>query len=331
VIGLPVNDQMCLGSITEVIADMVKNQDPTLIAIAQGQATTAKLATWIRTLPQRDDDGIPGDGPKVDVCAPPQRLRIPADDPNCVERAALYVAVAELIDAGPTRQLATIDTANGLHTFPVENGGPVVLDPKLRRNSLRCGLALSTPGRIAVDSRDAIEWSAQLAADGAGTTNIRNGASRVARARNAMYALVDHGVVPAPSEVDAMGWMFALAENAARRFGRRALQMVRTVAHAISDVLDEVLAQRERNLSLTLDGTTYTAPSWLDPLVSTAARVGVQAGVTALAPGLGALAPTMLGAVEQQLNGSGLTLGPFAPPSAPPRNRRHGADRLRGP
>jgi hypothetical protein len=313
---------MCLGSITEVIANLVKNQDPTLVAIAQSHDTTAKLAAWIRTLPQRDDDGIPSDGPKVDACAPPQRLRIPADDPNCVERAALYVAVAELIDAGPTRQLATVDTPNGLHTFPVENGGPVVLDPKQHRNSLRCGLALSTPGPIAIDSRDAIEWSAQLAVDGAGTTNIRNGASRVGRARNAMYALVDRGVVPAPSEVDAMAWMFALAERAAHRFGRRALQMVRTVAHAISDVLDDVLAQRERNVSLTLDGTTYTAPSWLDPLVSTAARVGVQAGVTALAPGLGALAPTMLGAVEQQLNGSGLTLGPFAPsPARTPSNR----------
>jgi hypothetical protein len=313
VIGVPVNDPTCLASITTVIADMVRNQDPVLVEIAQRHGTTAKLAAWIRTLPQRDDDGTPGDGPKIEACAPPQRLRIPADDPNCVERAALYVAVAELIDAGPTRQLATIDTPNGLHTFPVENGGPIVLDPKQHRNRLCCGLALSTPGPIAIDSRDAIEWSAQLAADGAGTTNIRNGASRVARARNAMYALVDRGVVPAPSEVDAMGWMFALAENAARRFGRRALQMVRTVTHAISDVLDEVIARRERNLSLTLDGTTYTAPSWLDPLVSTAARVGVQAGVTALAPGLGALAPTMLGEVEQQLNSAGLTLRPLAP------------------
>ena len=37
------------------------------------------------------------------------------------------------------------------------------------------------------------------------------------RARNAVMRLVDEGIVPAPAEVDAMGWMFALAEQAARR------------------------------------------------------------------------------------------------------------------
>jgi hypothetical protein len=294
VIGLPFNDYACLGSITEQLADMVKHQDPALVEIAKQHGTTVRLAAWIRTLPQRDDSGDPKDGPKVEACAPPQRLRIPASDPNCVERAALYVAVADLIDPDPVRQLATIDTPAGLHTFPVECGAPIVLDPRVQRNRLACGVAMTCSGPVTIDAHDAIDWSALFAADGAGTTNIRNGASRVRAARNAVIRLVDRGVVPAPSEVDAMALMFALAERAARRFGRRAIAMVRTVAHAVSDVLDEVLARTQRNLSLEIGGTTYSAPSWLDPIVSTAAQVGIQ---TAFAPELAGL-----GLIEHDLD-----------------------------
>lgn len=310
-IGVPFNDYACLGSITELLADMVKNQEPALVELAKQHRTTTGLAAWIRTLPQRDDDGNPKDGPKVEACAPPQRLRIPASDPNCVERAALYLAVAELIDPAPLRQLATIDTPAGMHTFPVECGAPIVLDPRVQRNRLACGVAMTCKGPVAIDAHDAIDWSALLAADGAGTTTIRNGANRMRAARNAIVRLVDHGVVPARSEVDAMGLMFALAERAARKFGRRAIAMVRTVAHAISDVLDEVLARTQRNLSLEIGGTTYSAPSWLDPIVTTAAQVGVQAGMNVLAPGIG---PAMLGLVEQDLNHDGMTLGPLARP-----------------
>jgi hypothetical protein len=314
VIGLPFNDYQCLGTITELLADMVKNQDPSLVDIAKQHPTTTRLAAWIRTLPQRDDGGDPKDGPKVEACAPPQRLRLPAPDPNCVERAALYVAVAELIDPEPVRQLATIDTPAGLHTFPVEGGAPIVLDPRVQRNRLACGVAMTCAGPVAIDAHDAIDWSALLAADGAGTTNIRNGASRMRAARNAVIRLVDRGVVPAPSEVDAMALMFALAERAARQFGRRAIAMVRTVAHAVSDVLDEVLARTQRNLSLEIGGTTYATPSWLDPIVSTAAQVGLQLGVNELAPGIG---PMALGLTEQDLNHDGMTLGPLAPRSRP--------------
>lgn len=83
-IGLPFNDLRCLGSITEVVAEMVSNRDEVLAEIARKHATTESLADWIRTLPQRDDDGEAGDGPKVKACKPVQRLRLPAPDPNCV-------------------------------------------------------------------------------------------------------------------------------------------------------------------------------------------------------------------------------------------------------
>ena len=83
-IGLPFNDLQCLGSITEVVAEMVKHEDPVIAEIAAKHPTTGSLVAWIRTLPQRDDEGHDKDGPKVEACDPPQRLRIPAPDPNCL-------------------------------------------------------------------------------------------------------------------------------------------------------------------------------------------------------------------------------------------------------
>ena len=319
-IGLPYNDLRCLGSITEVIAEMVKHQDPVLVELAHKHGTTEGLAAWIRTLPQRDDDGEAGDGPKVEACEPPQRLRIPAPDPNCVERAALYLAVAELIDPRPVRQLATVNTPVGLHTFPVENGAPIILDPRVPRNCLDCGVAMTGLGPVEIDAHDAIEWSARLAEDGAGETNLRNGASRVRRARNAVMRLVDEGVAPAPSEVDAMGWMFALAEQAAKRYGARALALVRTTARAISEILDEVLARTQRNLALEIGGMRIEAPKWVSALGDVAARVGLDVGTAALRSQLGALGigVEMIPLVESELNREGLTLGPLAhPPKLP--------------
>lgn len=79
----PINDVACLSQVTEVVRELIKLQDPLLIEIAGRFATTRELVEWIRTLPQRDDTGDPNDGPKA-ACTPPQRLRIPAPDPNCV-------------------------------------------------------------------------------------------------------------------------------------------------------------------------------------------------------------------------------------------------------
>ncbi|HEU0037112.1 MAG TPA: hypothetical protein VFQ53_41165 [Kofleriaceae bacterium] len=315
-IALPFNDLRCLGSITEVVAEMVKTQDPVIVELAAKHPTTESLAAWIRTLPQKDDDGDPKDGPKAEACDPPQRLRIPAPDPNCVERSALYIAVAELIDPSANRQLATLDTPVGLHTFPLENGAPVILDPRVPRNCLNCGVAMTAPGPVVVDAHDAIEWSARLAEDGAGTANIRNGASRVRKARNAVMRLVDEGTLPAPSEVDAMGWMFALAEQAARRYGMRALSMVRTTAHAIGEVLDEVLAGAQRNLALEIGGVRLEAPPFVSALASVAGRVGMGVGAAALRAKLGAMGigPDMFGLVEEELNREGLTMGVLAHP-----------------
>lgn len=315
-IGLPFNDRRCLGSITEVISEMVKLEDPLLVELAAKHETPSKLATWIRTLPQRDDEGEPKDGPRVEGCDPPQRLRIPAPDPNCVERSALYIAVAELLDPGPVRQLATLDTRIGLHTFPVENGAPIVLDPRVPRNCLDCGVAMLAPGPVEIEARDAIEWSARFAEDGAGEMNLRNGSSRVRRARNAVLRLVDQGITPAPSEVDAIGWMFAVAERAAKRYGARALTLVKTAATAIAEILDEVIARAQRNLSFDFGGFRFEAPRWASALATTAGRVGLDIGAVALRSKLAALGigSDLVNLVEEELNREGLTMGVFAHP-----------------
>ncbi len=231
-----------------------------------------------------------------------------------MERAATFLAVAELIDPRPVRQLATLDTPVGLHTFPVENGAPVILDPKVPRNCLDCGIALQAPAPIEIEPHQAIEWTALIAEQDA--RQLRNGPSRVRRARNAVMRMVDEGIVPSQAEVDAIGWMFALAERAARRWGSRAIAMVRTTAQAIADVADEVLARTQRNFALEVGGMRLEPPGWMSALGSVAGRVGLGVGAAALRSKLDALGigGDMVGLVEQELNREGLSLGPLAHP-----------------
>jgi len=268
VIGVPFdnNDLTCLGSISEVVADLVSRRDPLLVELAAKHPTTEALAAWIRSLPQRNDEGIPGDGPKVDACQPVQRLRIPAPDPNCVERAALYLGVAELIDPWPIRQLATLDFDWGRHTFPIESGAPIVLDPRVTSEDLARAVAPgvpdapSTPAPVAIEVTEALEYTAQLAETGARA--VRNGPSRARLARNAIRSLVENGTPPTDAHtIDAVGWFFAQAEQVARTYGGRALAIVRTTAQAIADLVDDALARQQRNLSFEVGGTTYGIPS----------------------------------------------------------------------
>jgi hypothetical protein len=337
-IGVPFdnNDLMCLGSISEIVADLVENRDPLLTELAAQHPTTEALAVWISSLPQRNDETDPNDGPKVDACLPPQRLRIPAPDPNCVERAALYLGVAELIDPVPMRQLATLDFDWGRHTFPLEYGSPIILDPSVPAEDIVHAVASGALGEphtaappkrsalqpVTIDVTEAIEYTAELAAVGASAT--RNGPNRARLARNALRSFLQTGTPPSDDRtVDAIGWFFAQAEQVARSYGARALNIVRKTARAISDLVDDVLAERQqrhheqaRNLSFSLNGTTYEMPSWLSGLGSLVGRVGADVGAIYLAPKLAAMGITgqMLQLVEEELNHDGLTLGPLAKP-----------------
>ena len=314
-IGLPFNDVRCLSSITEVVAELVEHRDPVIVELAAKHPTTEALASWIRSQPQRDDLGDPADGPRVSECKPPQRLRIPAVDMNCVERAATYLAVAELIDPRPVRQLATLDTPAGLHTFPIEGGAPVILDPRVPRNCLDCGVALLSHGPVAIAPREAVEWTAQLAE--AGAASFRNGPSLVRTARDVIARLVDEGVAPADAwEVDAVGWMLALAESVAKKYGRRALAVVRSTAQAIAELADDALARAERNIAIESGGIRIEPAPWMSALARIAGRIGMDVGATALRSKLASLGVTTqtLGAVERELSREGITLGALAQP-----------------
>lgn len=312
-IGLPVNDAACLGTITELIANLVESRDEMLVELAAQHATTDSFQSWLRSLPQRDDLGQRRDGPKVAACSPPQRLRIAPADPNCVERAALYLGVAELIDPRPVRQLATSNTPIGMHTYPVEHGAPVILDPRVTRNCLDCGLALLAEGPIAIDPRSAIEWTTQLAETDART--FRNGPSRVHAARNAISRLVDRGILPVDEhEVDLIGWLFSVAERAARRYGPRALAIVRSTAQAVANLADDVIArsQANRNLSFEIAGRTLRPAPWTSALARVAGRVGSQLGASVLTTKLAALGipPDVVSSLQRELAAEGLALGP---------------------
>ena len=113
----PLNDEACLGSITDIARTLVTARDPELTALAHELGSAPAVVRWLRSLPQRDDLGRPGDGPKVAACSPPQRLRLPAPDPNCVERATLYLVLGELLAPEVGRHLATVETDGGLHTL----------------------------------------------------------------------------------------------------------------------------------------------------------------------------------------------------------------------
>jgi hypothetical protein len=382
VIGVPFedNDLTCLGKISEIVARVVEERPAWLVELAARFANTEELAVWIRSLPQRDDEGTPGDGPKVIACEPWQRLRLPAEDPNCVERSALYLAVAELIEPWPVRRLSTLDFSWGRHTFPIEEGEPLVLDPRVteedllpavpvRKRRIRHGPvfpsepvpvvsapvapapamsasvasapvtsttvapspAAPTPIAlvpaempsaslegfpVAIDINEAIEYTGQLADVGAQA--VRNGPSRASLARNAIRDLVEHGTPPADRDtVNAMGWFLATAERVAHGYGLRALTIVRTTAHAVADLVDDVLAARQRNLSFEIGGASFELPSWLTSAGSLAGKIGLNLGAAYVAPKLAALGVTnqMVDLVEQELNAEGLTLGPIAKPT----------------
>jgi len=144
VIASPLNDHACLGPTTDQIVAELAAKNPAFVDLAAQFSNTDDLAAWFRTLPQRDDDGLPGDGPKVMACRPPQRLRLDTLEPNCYERASRFIGTAEIIDPDRVYRLATVTTPTGLHTFPTRDGQPVILDPIGVRNTPR-GPIRTTP------------------------------------------------------------------------------------------------------------------------------------------------------------------------------------------
>lgn len=320
-IAEPQNDKTCLGAITGVVAGMVEGRVSSLVELAERYPTTAALADWIRGLPQRDDLAKAGDGPTINQCVPRQRLRIPADDPNCVERAALYLGVGELIDPDPVRSLRTEDTPAGLHTFVVEDGEPVALSPEVTRNALRAAIdatrargptAAPVVDSVAIPIAQAIDWIAALAEERGADMSGDDG--MVERARNAMHAAARGAILP-PSAVREVALTLALAEREARVIGAAGVAVVQRTTETLIARTVASGTTAARNLSVRIGDYTIR-PDWkrIGKVGRAAGRIGERAGWLALRSYLGTLGvhPTMLGEIERELGLEGMTLGPLA-------------------
>src|SRR5581483_2031548 len=114
--------------------------------------------------------------------------------------------------------------------------------------------------------------------------------------------------------LDTLGWFFAQAEQAARAYGARALTIVRTTAAAISELVDDILARRQRNLSFEIDGHHFGVPSWLTDAAGTVGKIGLDLGAAYARPYLlgAGITGEMLGLVEEELQSEGFSLGPLA-------------------
>jgi hypothetical protein len=314
-IAEPINDVECLSKVTDLAAESLENED--VRNIATRFMSTRDLAAWIRSLPQRNDLGDPGDGPKV-ACDVPQRVRIPAEDPNCVERAAIYLAAGELIDPTAVRQLATIDTPFGRHTFPVEDDRPVKLDPRIPRNALEAGLfRMMDPHELELSPGETLQWVGRVASEPA--TRYRNGRARIRNARRALYAL-SLGRPVRRNAIEDVGFALAVAEQTAQMFGAKGLELVRMGRLALEHAT-RPRNRAPRNLSIRFGGVRV-APDFgaLSSLVRVGSRIGVKVGGAALQAKLAqlGLGRKVLAELEKELNREGMTLGAVAAPKPQP-------------
>ncbi len=113
----PVNDAQCLGQLTTIARELAST---TLIrTIAQHLATRKAVIRWLQAKPQTDDDGK--ELVRFIKCDVPQRVRLLADDPNCVERATDAMMLLEAQEQ--LRLIEPIGRALGTVNQPVRHTG----------------------------------------------------------------------------------------------------------------------------------------------------------------------------------------------------------------
>jgi len=321
-------DDVCLGAITEEVVRWVRDRDPEILALARQHADTESLIHDLRSREHLPDTGDPSESPKIDACHPVQRLRKNAPAMNCVEVSATYLAAAEHIDPRPVRRLATANTPNGLHTFPVEDGEPVVLDPYQSRNALAAALfrqaaTMRNATTLARTPEQTVSWIAEIAEEPA--CRYRDGVRRVRNAQRAVRALFV-GEPLCLGDAKDIAFMLALAEREARLWGTHGPRLVETAARAI-DKLDQGAAEQwkaktapcgARNApELRIGGYTLRPDiALLGALGRIGGRLGMQVGIEALRLKLAALGatPAILATMERELNREGRTLGSLAKP-----------------
>jgi len=244
VIVEPHNDRTCLGPVTEFMRRMLVERGSQLAELAGQFSSTREVARWIQRKPQVDDVGDPNDGPKVYACRPPQRLRVFWETPNCFERTVEYMLLAELLDGAAQRKMATVNTAFGRHTLPLENDRAVVLDPGMTRNALEGALfQLERRRPLHVTRNEALDWMARLAEEPA---QARGEVHRVRNARVAMHAVMTGRAVTAQSIAD-IAYTVDEADRETTQFGDRGLELHRRTAEELTNAL---ITQRRRNAGL---------------------------------------------------------------------------------
>jgi hypothetical protein len=116
VIYPPINDEGCLGQLSVWARELCRT---TLVeTVAHRLGSRESVLAWIRSKPQLPDRGV--ELFRILSCPDvPQRLRLFADDPNCVERANDALLLLEVIDPTTPRAFVTIEKPQR-HTALVE-------------------------------------------------------------------------------------------------------------------------------------------------------------------------------------------------------------------
>ena len=310
-IAEPVNDRACLLALSQRASEATERPDVRSLAGAVGDTRT--LARWLRQLPQRDDDGTSQGADSV-TCDVPQRARIAPPDPNCVERSMTFIAVAEVIDPGPVRQLATVDLAGyGRHTFPVEDDRPIILDPAITRNALAAALyRVRNAGREDAmlsnwSPATTLQWIIYVA-EGEAKSDAERGA--VARTRVAFESVLS-GQPLAPGFSRDIGRTLALAERAAPLWDGNAPRAISVAARALQLA---AASTGIRNLSFRF-GKYRIKPDW-----AKIRRLGATAGPAAvyIAAVSGGMPPQSAGLLSQLV---AETFSESTPPTQTPVRR----------
>lgn len=316
----PKNDVVCLRQISAHVQHLVGTRDAAITALARMLGSIAAVIRHIRSLPQRDDVGAPDDGPKARACSPWQRLRLPAWDPNCVERAALYLALAELLDPEPRRWLDTIRTKAGLHTLPIEDGRAVVLDPLVAQNEAQAAVDALGGVQPPTTPHASAAWLVQLAAEPARL--VVGGPAAVRNARVGLQAVAQGEPLPR-SLVDDVALALALAEREARRWGPAGVAVIDRVTRRLASPCEDPSSPSAiRNAIHLAVGRYQLRPDVSRALRAVARTLAEVAPVVAVPAARAALAslgvpPALLMPVERALNREGLTLGPLVQPALP--------------